>query len=317
MRKAALIYNPASGTRRDRRLADVERAAQVLRRSGVEAALVPTRAASSAGEQACEAAASGCDAVLACGGDGTVHDVLQGLVGFSGEVTLGVVPLGTGNALACDLGVPRDPAAAASALLTATPRRVAAGRIEYCDRSTAETRSRYFLVMAGVGADAQMLYRMNLGLKARFGMAAYYAEGTRMYALHRLEPFAVEFPRDGPTRQEVVSQLMAVRVSQFGGVLRALAPDAGLYRDDLQFILFKTRSRFLYALFLARGFAGKRWRVPGIELVHGKEITCRSLAPSAGAATRIYAQADGELLGELPVRISMVPDAISLLFPQK
>lgn len=315
MRKAALIYNPASGTRRNRRLADVERAAQVLRRSGVEAALVPTRAASSAGEQAREAAASGCDAILACGGDGTVHDVLQGLVGFSGEVALGVVPLGTGNALACDLGVPRDPAAAASALLTATPRRVAAGRIEYCDRSTVETRSRYFLVMAGVGADAQMLYRMNLGLKARFGMAAYYAEGTRMYALHRLQPFEVEFPHDG--RTTTVCQLMAVRVSQFGGVLRALAPDAGLQRDDLQFILFKTRSRFLYVLFLARGFAGRRWRVPGIELAHGKEVTCRSLAPSAGEATRIYAEADGELLGELPVRISMVPDAISLLFPQK
>lgn len=316
MRKAALIYNPAAGTRRDRRLADVERVAQVLRQSGVEVEIVPTRAPSSGGDQAREAAASGCDAILACGGDGTVHDVLQGLVGFSGEVALGVVPLGTGNALACDLGVPHEPAAAASALLAATPRRVAIGRIEYCERATGEHGSRYFLSMAGIGADAQMLYRMNVALKARFGMAAYYAEGTRMYALHRLEPFEVEFPRDGHTRKETVSQLMAVRLSQFGGVLRALAPDAGLHRNDLQFILFKTRSRFLYVLFLARGFVGRRWRVPGIELVHGKEATCRPLVQT-GSASRIYAEADGELLGELPVRISMVPDAISLLFPQK
>jgi len=316
MRKAALIYNPASGTRRDRRLADVERAAQVLRQAGVEAMTVPTRAACSGGEQAHEAASAGCDTVLACGGDGTVHDVLQGLVGFNGEVALGVVPLGTGNALANDLGISRDPATAARVLLTATARRVAAGRIEYCERSTGEGRTRYFLVMAGVGADAQMLYRMSLALKARFGMAAYYAEGTRMYALHRLQLFEVELPRDGRAHKETVSQLMAVRISQFGGVLRALASDASLHRDDLQFILFKTRSRFLYLLFLARGFAGSRWRVPGIELVHGKEIMCRPLTPPR-AATRIYAEADGELLGELPVRISMVPDAISLLFPQK
>ena len=81
MRKAALLYNPASGHRRERRVAHVEEAAAVLRAAGVEALVVPTRAPGTAGEQAREAVAAGCDTIVACGGDGTVHEILPGLAG--------------------------------------------------------------------------------------------------------------------------------------------------------------------------------------------------------------------------------------------
>ena len=103
MRKAALLYNPLSGRRRGRRVADVEIALGVLRNAGVEVSATATRSATDATEQTRQAVAEGCEVVFACGGDGTVHDVLQGLVGSS--LALGIIPLGTGNALAHECGM--------------------------------------------------------------------------------------------------------------------------------------------------------------------------------------------------------------------
>src|SRR6202049_131375 len=115
MRKAILLYNPLSGRRRGRRLADIEAALSVLRGAGVEASAAPTRAASDATDHTKQAIAEGCDTIFACGGDGTVHEVLQGLVGA--DTALGIIPLGTANSLAHDLRLPLSPAAAARAAL--------------------------------------------------------------------------------------------------------------------------------------------------------------------------------------------------------
>src|SRR5580692_7151401 len=107
MRKAILLYNPLSGRRRGRRLADVEAALAVLRSAGVEASAAPTRAAADATDQTKQAIAEGCDTIFAGGGDGTVHDVLQGLVGSN--AALGIIPLGTANSVAHDLQLPLSP----------------------------------------------------------------------------------------------------------------------------------------------------------------------------------------------------------------
>ncbi len=309
MRRVALIYNPASGQARERRLTDVERAAGVLRSEGVEAVLVATRAAGSAGEQAREAMRDGCDTVVACGGDGTIHDVLQGVV--STDTALGVIPLGTGNALACDLGLARDPAIAARQLIGAAARRVAVGKVEYTDRGTGAPACRYFTVIAGVGADAQMLYSLDLAYKRRHGMVAYYAVAARLFFFHALVPFEIELAG----RREVVYQAMAIRVQHFGGILRRLAPEAGLQRDDLSFVLFRTRNRLSYGLYVLRGFLQQRWPIPGTHIINASEAVCRPLATSGDR--RLYAEADGEVLGALPVRISSMASAVTLLMPRK
>ena len=113
MRRAALFYNPLSGRRKKYRLHDVESASSVLRNAGVEVDVAPTRAASDAAEQVRAAIRDGFDTIVACGGDGTIHDVLQGLAGK--DAALGIIPLGTANALAHDLRVPMNPKPAAEA----------------------------------------------------------------------------------------------------------------------------------------------------------------------------------------------------------
>jgi diacylglycerol kinase (ATP) len=314
MRKALLLYNPLSGRRRGHRLADVEAALAVLRSAGVEASAAPTRASSDATDQARQAIADGCDTVFACGGDGTVHDVLQGLVGT--QVALAIIPLGTANSLAHDLRLPLSPEGAAQAALTAKPRSVAVGKIDYQD-FTGKPGSRYFTVTVGIGVDAHVFYSLSPLAKRRLGMASYCATAIRLWLTHRMENFAVEFLEEGRTRRAEVSQLLAVRIRDFGGVLRQLAPGASLERDDLRLVLFHTRSRVAYLRYVLRGLFGADWKVPGIELVHSAGVACRSLTPPPGSAARsqIYVEADGELLGTLPAEITMTQETVNLLAP--
>ena len=310
MRKAILLYNPIAGKNRQRRRADVEAAARVLRDAGVKAEPVETQAAGSAGRQAREAAAAGYDSVIACGGDGTIHDVVQGLAGT--ETPLGVIPLGTGNSLGNDLGLSRNPARAAQTLLASEPRRIALGKLEY---PGGDNHARYFIAIAGAGVDARMLYQMNVAAKQWGGMTAYYGEALRLFLTHRFQRFEVEWgDTQGTIQRTAVTQIMAVRLRQFGGILRWLAPDAALESDELQLVLFRTANRVSYCLYLLRALLQKRWRTPGVDLVCARDAVCRPIAGEPSG--QVYAEADGELLGGLPVRFSTVPKALTLLVPR-
>lgn len=300
VRRAVLLYNPESGRDRKRRTAQVEAAASELRAAEVEATAMPTEEPGSAGKQAREAVAAGYDTVIACGGDGTVHEVLQGIVGS--EAALGVIPLGTGNALANDLGLPRDPAAAARQLLGFVPRPTAIGRIGF-RQSDGSRGSRYFIVVAGVGADAHMVYRLALSFKQRAGMSAYYTEATRQWLTYSYPEFSVELRNEsGQMRRVTATQVLAVRVDYFGGLLRRLAPGASLGRDDLRLVIFQTRSRLTYLRYMIGVLLGSTSPVPGVELVNSTEVRCSALPPSGA---QIYAEADGELLGTLPIEVSI------------
>jgi diacylglycerol kinase (ATP) len=311
MRKAMLLYNPLSGRSLERRLADVQSALSVLRDAGIEVSTAPTRAASDATDQTRRAIAEGCDTIFACGGDGTVHDVLQGIVGTN--AALAIIPLGTANCLAHDLRLPLSPAKAAQAALTAKPLRIAVGRIE-CQDFSGGRATRYFSFIVGIGVDAHVFYKLDPLIKQRFGMAAYCATATRLWLTHKTKDFVVKIAGE---KQVEVSQLLAVRIGNFGGVLRDLAPGASLERDDLRLVLFRTHSRVAYLRYILRGVFGTNWEVPGIELVHSTGAACHDLTSTADSPghSRIFVEADGELLGTLPAEISVVPDAVTLLVP--
>jgi diacylglycerol kinase family enzyme len=236
------------------------------------------------------------------------------------NVALAIIPLGTANSLAHDLRMPLSPADAARAALKAKSRRIAVGRIEYQDFAGKRT-SRYFTVTVGIGVDAHLFYKLDALAKRRFGMAAYCAKATGLWLTHKMENFAVEITEEiaekRQSRQAEVSQLLAVRIGNFGGVLRELAPGASLERDDLRLVLFHTHSRIAYLRYVLRGLFGTNWKVPGIQLVHGTSAVCRDAASptDSGTRPRIFVEADGELLGTLPAEISVVRDALMLLLP--
>ncbi len=313
MRRVALIYNPASGQRPKRRAAVIAEVVSVLRGAGVELKVIATESSTSAGMQARAAMEEGYDTILACGGDGTVHESLQQLVGES--VALGVIPMGTANALAADLGLLISPVQAVKKLLTAKPVRISVGQVFYQDRE-GDTRSRYFIVAAGVGADALFMGRLNPKLKQKFGYALYVVEAFRLWLTHKYTTFAACFHESGNAtpRVEVASQILAVRIHNFGGVLRDLAPGASITNAQLHVIALTTRRRMRYLRFMIAVLLGRHRYVAPIQLVECESVECFGLE---GTREELFVEADGEWLGTLPVRMEVVPDALTVLVPTK
>jgi YegS/Rv2252/BmrU family lipid kinase len=320
MRKAALLYNSRSGGRRAQRQSDLQEVLRILAEAGVEATLTLTQSSADAAEQARKAIADGCDTVFACGGDGTVHDVLQAIAGT--RVALGVIPMGTANALAHDLGLPLEPSRAVRAVLDGELRRVAVGRVQV-QGFDGKSALRYFTVAVGIGVDAHLFYKLHSGLKQRMGMAAYYAKAWQLWFSHRMAEFVVECGESGASeaRRAGVTEMLAVRIRNFGGVLQELAPGASLDRNDLRVVLCRSSSRFAYLLYVTRGLLRAKWNIAGVELVHSQRVWCDYETGkdglNNGGGSRVYVEADGELVGTLPAEIIMVPDALTLLAPKK
>jgi len=311
MRRVALIYNPASGQYSARRNAAVKEITAVLQEGGVVAEPFETGAPGSARALAKQAVDSGFDTVVACGGDGTVHEIVQSLVGT--EVALGVVPLGTANALAADLGLIGSPAKVARILLQAAPARVSTGRIHFSDPG-GNPDSRYFIVAAGIGADALLMSRLDARLKRRLGYILYLIEAVRIWATSSFPLFEAILPANGNGASRVVdvSQLLAVRVHSFGGVLRQLAPGASLRNGSLSLLAFKTQSRLRYLMFLLAAIAGTHTFKREVELLETPSIECRT---RNGSREALFVEADGEVLGSLPVRLEVAPHTLTLLIP--
>jgi YegS/Rv2252/BmrU family lipid kinase len=318
MQKAALLYNPDSGGRRNRRQSELESVLTLVRNAGIKAQLVLTDSRAHAVENARQAVSAGCDTIFACGGDGTIHNIIQVLANT--PVALAVLPMGTANALAHDLGLPMNVAKAAAALLSAKPRRVALGRIQ-CQDFDGNSVSRYFVIAAGVGVDAHLFYKLAPGTKRHLGMAAYYARAWHLWFTYAMTRFQVEYTQIGSNhpQQADLTELLGVRIQNFGGVLNELAPGASLDRNDLSLILCQTSSRVAYLSYVARAFFSRHWNVPGIELAHASRALCKYSQPAGDLhpQSKIYVEADGELLGTLPAEITVVPDALTILSPTR
>jgi diacylglycerol kinase (ATP) len=311
MQNVALFYNPASGSRNERRQHAVEEAAQVLREAGKEVRVEATRGPGAAATQVQEAMDRQCDTVVVAGGDGTINDALQGLAGR--DAALGVIPMGTGNVLAHDLGISHRPRDAARQLLSFTSRRIALGKIE-CTGTDRQRESRWFIAVAGVGGSAKLMYDVHAGLKGKHGVAAYYLHMARLALLHQFASFDVEYrDLEGNTHQCSAVEADAVRITNFGGLMRRWAWGAELQRDDAQLVLFTTGSRTRFLHFTLGRIFGSTRRTRGVEMVYAREIECTANKPGQ----RLFAEADGEYIGGPPVKIEIVPSMLNLLMKPK
>lgn len=313
MHRIALIYNPVSGQHPRRRAAVIASVAAVLESAGVQVSVTPTKSEEGIGAQVQDAIHGGCDTIIVCAGDGTVHHVLQAVVGTS--TALGVIPLGTANALASDLGLPRSPEKAARMLLSATPVEVSLGRVSFRD-SSGSSCSRYFLVAAGIGADAFFFSRLDSRAKQRWGYLHYVLQAFRLLRTHTFPNFTAAFAgaKGGGSRSVEVSQLLAVRISNFGGLVGNLVPGAAMGQDTLKVIAFKTRSRMRYLRFMLGAVCGRPPYSSDIELVECTSLECNQPGPSAGP---VFVEADGDVLGTLPAKLEVVPQAVKLLVPRR
>jgi diacylglycerol kinase (ATP) len=277
----------------------IERTAAILRRQGHNLTLAPTTGPRSAGAIVREYVSGGADLVLAAGGDGTINEVAEGLVHT--DVPLGILPGGTANVLASEIGIGSSIERAAHHLPECQPRRISVGHLT-CQGGAV---SRHFLLMAGVGLDAHIVYRVSAPLKARTGKIAYWVAGWTMLG-RRL----AEFHADVGGQKRQCSFALVSKVRNYGGDFE-IARRVSLDDDRFEVVLFQGRSTLRYLKYFAGLVLN---RVEGMKGVAVLRERCLQLYGPEDE--RVYVQIDGEFAGHLPAQVRIVPDALTLLLPE-
>jgi YegS/Rv2252/BmrU family lipid kinase len=296
-RTIRLISNPNAGRGGRRRAAEVARFCGLLGARGIEVETIQTGAPGDATRLAAEAARDGAREVIVSGGDGTINEALQGLVGA--RVRLGIWPAGTANVLARELRLPFDAAGAADVIARAPTRRLYAG----CATEEASGARRYFFLMAGIGLDASVVERVRPRLKRRVGEGAFWVSG--LSHLVRWQPVAFNVEVEGQTYPATFAAFG--RAAHYGGNL-SVTPCARLDEPEFEICVVNSHSRLRFLQLLARALGRNdvRRETPGIRYVR---------ATRARATGEARMQIDGELTGRLPVTFEIVAEPVEVIAP--
>jgi diacylglycerol kinase family enzyme len=308
IKTASIIFNPVSGRGKSSRPKQLEEARKILAASGIDAELRPTSGPGHAGEIASRAIVEGSQLIIACGGDGTLNEIVNGMPGS--KVPIALLPAGTANILAKELGIPWNIPRAAALIPRGTPTRIALGAITRDAapsqlNSPAESR-RYFIVVAGAGADGALVHALNPSVKLAAGVLAYWMEGFKQLVRYKFPQFRVI-----TSEKEVVASLVIVgRTKNYGGPFR-ITTGADLFADEFELALFRSQSALRYLLYLPACWMGRLRHLKDVHFVKTNSLRCEPMG-----ADSIYAQVDGEGSESLPVTFSIVPDALTLIVPE-
>jgi len=305
LRNALLIHNPNAGNGGTGRRRLLDEARRILSLGGIEAELQETRAPGDATAMAQQATAEGRQLVIACGGDGTLNEVVNGLAGGQNghRVPMALLPGGTANVLAKELGLPWDIPSAAKTLVHGEVKEIALGLATPLNEPN---KKRYFLSVAGAGPDGTIVYAIDLDLKARVGILAYWWQGVREVFRYKYPHFRVVTGEE----KRNVSLVVVGRTKHYGGPFR-ITTEADLYSDEFEMMALTTKSGWRYLSYLPTLWLGKLRGTEGVHFWKAPSIVCEPLDSNP-----VYAQIDGEPLARLPVEFKIVPRALKLLVPR-
>jgi len=308
IKTASIIFNPVSGGGKSSRLKHLEEARVILAAAGIEADLRPTSAPGHAGEIAASAISDGRQLIIACGGDGTLNEVVNGMAGSN--IPIALLPAGTANILAKELRIPWNIPLAATLIPRGIPTRIALGAVTQEPtamrlNNSAENR-RYFVVVAGAGADGALVHALNPSVKQRTGVIAYWLEGFKQLIQYKFPKFRVT-----ANGKDIFATLVIVgRTKHYGGPFR-ITTGADLFAAEFELALFCSQSALRYLLYLPACWMGRLHRLKDVHFVKTYSLRCENLS-----ADPVYAQVDGEACESLPATFSIVPDALTLVVPE-
>jgi YegS/Rv2252/BmrU family lipid kinase len=295
-RRAVLIANPNAGRGRAVAARDAEEFTRLARAGGVGVEVSHTAGPDDAARLAREAVAAGATDVVVRGGDGTVHEAVQGLVGARARLT--VWPAGTANVLARQLEMSTGAQEVARVFLRGGTRRITLG----CATRELTGARRYFFMLAGVGLDASVVSHVRPRLKRRVGEAAFWYAGLGHLAHWTPREFTVEVGGERLT----ATYAAVGKAPWYGGGL-ALTPRASLDADTFEVCVINTRSRLRYLRLLAHAVrGGAPVGTRGVTYVRASRLRCEGEAA---------VQADGELIGELPMTFEIAPEGLEVVVP--
>lgn len=296
MRKTVLIANPKAGQGGpEHREEALRRFRDLMKSRGITVEVRPTTGPKDAARLAADAAREGFPEVIVSGGDGTINEALQGLVGTG--VRLAVWPRGTANVLGHELQLPRRLESLADVIAAGNVRRAHVGRVTM-ERSGEQ---RYFLLMAGIGIDAAIVDRVRPGLKKRVGKAAFWYSGLENFARWRPKPFVLEI--EGQRHEATFAALG--KTPRYGGNL-AITPRARLDQAHFEISLIESLNRLRYLKLLPFAmFGGIPESMKGISYLRASEVRA--------TGDDVLVQVDGELIGSLPMTFTVTPHVIEVV----
>jgi diacylglycerol kinase (ATP) len=311
MRKILLFVNPVLQQTRTRRR-EMDRVISALRGAGSAIDILETGENRASGATAKRAIAEGYDAIIVCGGDGTIFDVIQGIAGSA--VPLGIIPFGTGNVMAQNLKVPKDRVAAAHWLLRSRPFPVPLGKITCC---APEGRQGWLFAMAaGMGMHAALMQEARRSGKNVTGRAAYFAAGGRLLFNYPVQLFDIAITTtDGAVLQQQVCEAIALRVAE----LNRWRPGGGLAFPFLRLatVAGHSRSRLALAaydaLFRSGGTRDRKQAQDTPAAYRDVVRVVCSPIPNRSYEPPMAIQADGEVLGTSCAEIEMAGVDVLLL----
>lgn len=292
-RRLAAVYNPTSGGGHFRK--DIPLIVESLRALGFAVEERPTEAAGHAVELARAAVDEGFEMVCAIGGDGTVNEVVNGIAGTG--IPLAIIPTGTVNVLAMELGVPLDPPDAC--------RLAAAGHV--IDIDLGKAGDRYFALMAGAGVDAAVVSSLNPTLKKALREAAFAIQGLATYLREDFPLIRVE------ADEECVDGYFVVlgNAANYGGSF-GVTPIADMRDGLLDVCVLTDKSFFEFAGYWLAALLSAPARHSKVRYFRTRRA---SLSVAPGEAGEVLVQTDGEVAGKLPLECVIAPRALHVVTP--
>lgn len=296
-RWAMIVSNPTAGSGPARKHMGLETVVSRFHKHGWNVAIVPTRGPGDGTAAARHAIGLGAQVVVAMGGDGTVNEVVQALA--ETDVPLGILPVGTINILATELGLPFSPEGAVDAI--AGPD---AGRTRI-DLGTAN--GRYFALMVGVGYDAEITRSVIPELKQVSGPFAYCFSVLQSFFYHKAVRARITLELAGKRRR--LRQLLYVavisNVGNYAGGSLKFTPEASFKDGLLDVCLIRSRRWYEALYHLALTFADKLRTVSAVRIERTTAIEIETSRPWP-------VQLDGDPAGTTPVKIRLHPQALSV-----
>ena len=229
--------------------------------------------------------------LIICGGDGTIHDVLPSAI--SASVPVAILPTGTANVLARELGIPRNLDKAIELIKQGRRQTLRLGR----------ANGRYFHLMAGVGADGYIIDRVGLNLKRFLGVAAYWITGITKFWSYPMHQFRVDIgDRTYSATFAVISN-----ARYYGGHL-VVAPYASVFEDGLDVCLLTSKNHLRFLGYLWGSLRGRYLRYSDVVYKKTRQL-------DVVGDQRIHVQLDGELAGFLPMTFSTSESQLQVVAP--
>jgi len=298
--KTTIIINPVAGKRNYR---NIKKAINVLRSKDIIPNIKETTKRGDAYIFAKEEIKKGTEIVIAAGGDGTINEIANGLIGSTAK--LGILPIGVANVFSLELQIPSDPILAADVVLNGLPTLINAGYIRLNKESGEGEVRKYFMLMVGIGFDGGVVREIDRIKISKCGKAAYIFTGMKVISKYTRSLLHIKIDQE----RMVEGYSAVVGKAHYYGGRFSVTPHASLMDDSLALCVFKSKGSLKMLKYVFGILTMKHLTYTDVYYCKAKEIEVNS-------EDEVFVQADGDLFGRLPAYLSVEKDALTVLLPK-